>query len=512
MPDELKKVVRQVTWRIAVLMAAGNLLILIGWLIAYKSFHVGPTAAMLIMTGGALVLTWVFSSAAAEYANEPVLVLWQALMHVAPKASNVPAPVLEQVDLGRELLSTMVGYIYDLASTATGLSDGAKTRESTFEATIVNMPVPIMVLDAENRIMYANPAAGSYFSLNPFGISGQQFDDVVSLSFSNENTLSNWLHDCQTNRISDTTSWERVRTTPPGASTPIQFDMAAHFSKNDSHGVETVLVFFDHTKLYEMDDHDISFVAMAVHELRTPLTIMRGYIEVFEDELAGKLDAEQKQFMYNMHAFAQQLTSIVSNILKVARIEENQMDVQLRKEDWQDVLMGACKDMELRARVHHKTFAYRIDGGLPPVAVDRVSMYEVIMNLLDNAIKYSGDKSKITVSASLKDGMVETIIEDEGIGIPDNLLSHIFDKFYRSHRSRVQIGGSGLGLYLSKQIVGAHGGQIWVKSKEGKGSSFGFTVPLFASVADNLKSGDNNNQEIVRNAHGWIKNHSFYKR
>jgi signal transduction histidine kinase len=89
--------------------------------------------------------------------------------------------------------------------------------------------------------------------------------------------------------------------------------------------------------------------------------------------------------------------------------------------------------------------------------------------------------------------------------------SILFDKFYRSHRSRDNVGGTGLGLYLSKAIVEAHGGMIWVKSAEGKGSTFGFTLPTYESVAANIENPDNK-QEIVRNAHGWIKNHSLIRK
>ncbi len=87
-------------------------------------------------------------------------------------------------------------------------------------------------------------------------------------------------------------------------------------------------------------------------------------------------------------------------------------------------------------------------------------------------------------------------------------MPHLFEKFYRSHRSRNQVGGTGLGLYLSKAIVDAHGGRLWVRSREGQGSTFGFTVQPYTNLADKQKNGD----DITRGAHGWIKNHSLYSR
>ena len=96
------------------------------------------------------------------------------------------------------------------------------------------------------------------------------------------------------------------------------------------------------------------------------------------------------------------------------------------------------------------------------------------------------------------------------MGIPESILPNLFERFYRNHRTRNQIGGTGLGLYLSKAIIGAHGGHIWVRSKEGQGTTVGFTLQPYAIVAGKLKSDDNSG--IVRQAHGWIKNHSLYRR
>jgi signal transduction histidine kinase len=260
---------------------------------------------------------------------------------------------------------------------------------------------------------------------------------------------------------------------------------------------------------YERDDHDLSFVSLAVHELRTPLTIMRGYIEVFEDEISANLNAEQTTFMHNMAASAQQLSAFVSNILNVARVEENALYLRLKEEKWGDVLTQACKDMQLRAQVHDKSIVIDIEADMPTVAVDKVSIYEVMNNLIDNAIKYTHTTENIVIKTYQKDGMIETTITDKGVGIPTSLIGHVFDKFYRAHSSKNSVGGTGLGLYLCKAIVDAHGGTIWVKSKEGEGSVFGFTLPTYESVADQINNQDN--KEIIRGAHGWIKNHSLYR-
>ncbi|MEI6237642.1 MAG: ATP-binding protein, partial [Candidatus Saccharibacteria bacterium] len=196
-------------------------------------------------------------------------------------------------------------------------------------------------------------------------------------------------------------------------------------------------------------------------------------------------------------------------ILNVARIEENALVLKLQEEDWPTTLKAACKDMELRANVHNKRIIFDISNDLPTVATDKVSIYEVMSNLLDNAIKYTHTDGEILIKSYLKDGMIETTVSDKGVGISNSIISHIFDKFYRAHNSKNSVGGTGLGLFLCRAIIGAHGGTIWVKSKEGEGSTFGFSLPIYASVAEQLQNEDNDS--IIRGAHGWIKNHSLYR-
>ena len=264
--------------------------------------------------------------------------------------------------------------------------------------------------------------------------------------FVSDLTLEAWLDKAAGSAVVESEVWQRVRLNLPEGKRR-QFDLAAHYSNNDPNGIETILVIFDRTMDYERDDRDLTFVALAVHELRTPLTIMRGYIEVFEDELSHQLSSEQQTFMNNMSASAQQLTYFVANILNVARVEENALTLRVKEENWPDVLMSACHDMELRASVHNKKLEYEIADNLPTVAVDKVSIYEVLANLIDNAIKYTHTDEQITIRTYVKDGMVETTVTDKGVGIPQSLIGHVFDKFYRGHQTKNSTSGTGLGLY-----------------------------------------------------------------
>ncbi len=257
----------------------------------------------------------------------------------------------------------------------------------------------------------------------------------------------------------------------------------------------------------------MSFVALAVHELRTPLTLLRGYIEVFEDELKGKVTPELEGFMSKMAVAAQQLSTFTNTILNVSRIENDQFVLKLNKEAWPAILHSTIDDLQLRAEVRGIKLELVVADNIPLIGVDHVSIYEVLSNLIDNAIKYSNGSNRIIIKTyPTHDGLVETTVQDFGVGIPEGGITHIFDKFYRNQRSRAQIGGTGLGLFLAKAVVEAHGGHIWVNSKAGEGSTFGFTLLPYDQIAEAAKGGNTSTPGIVRSAHGWIKNHSLYRR
>jgi signal transduction histidine kinase len=347
--------------------------------------------------------------------------------------------------------------------------------------------------------------------LNESDIIGKNFYSLLDMSFPSEQTFDTWLANAKQQTVTATSSWERVRLNTSETRPLRLFDLAAYYNKDNPSHIETVVVLFDHTKQYIQDDQAVSFIALSVHELRTPLTLLRGYIEAFEEEFAGKLDPEMNDFMFKMSASAQQLAAFVNNILNVARVDDDQLVLQLHEENWADIVRAAANNMALRAKVRGITVEYSIAPDLPTVGVDRVSILEVINNLVDNAIKYSGTSKKIRISTQLgDDGRVETSVQDFGVGIAQNILQHLFTKFYRDHHNRAQIGGTGLGLYLSKALVTAHGGNIWVTSKVGEGSTFTFTLVPYSQLTDELKH--NTNKEITRAAHGWIKNHSLYRR
>jgi signal transduction histidine kinase len=509
--DHLQRFTSQARIRLLGILLANNALILLDWWIVEHYLHLEGTEFIIALGILTLVTLAFVPWLTASYLIQPTKLIWQAVLHIAPDTANVKAPDLKHVRFGRELITALVGHIYQLASVADNVEKMAQAKTHDLKSDFVanSLPLPLVVLDKDMNVLFANDALLKYTGRKREDTIGQNVYLILDLLFSDQNTFDSWMESVRGHNVTASKSWERVRMNLPEKEETRAFDLVAYYNNSNPDGFETILTLFDRTRQYSQDEQAMSFLALAVHELRTPLTLLRGYIDVFEEELGGKLDPELTGYLNKMKATAQQLTGFIGNVLNVSRFENDELRMKLREEQWAPLLQSAVADVELRAKVRGIKFSLKIDDNLPSVGADAASVYEVVNNLLDNAIKYSKPNSEIIIrSYQTKDGLVETTVQDFGVGVPESAVGNLFGKFYRDYRNRTQVGGTGMGLYLSKAIVSAHGGNIWVRSKEGQGSTFGFTVLPYAKLEQD-KKGDS---DIVRTAHGWIKNHSMYRR
>ncbi len=513
--DHSKRLRAQVYTYIASALILVGIFSIVAWYMLFEVFAVDSLLAIIICFVSVIGFSLILSEFVLKAVLEPLNTLVQAIMHVAPghEHSASSPPNLEAIRTGKELINNMAMQVYQLASYGSSqTADTTSHRKELIQAiNIVNhLPLPMFVLNTQRIITNASESAITYVDTETSKLFGQTLEDAVRLTFPSEHTLNQWMEECQKNKVTTTGFWERVRVTLPDQSEK-QCDLSAQYNRDNPSGADFIITMFDRTEHYQQDDDSLNFVAMAVHELRTPVTMLRGYIEVFEDELGENLSEELQDFMHKMEVAAGQLTIFVNNILNVARIEQNQLMMQLQEADWNKALKAMLDDIQIRTDIYDITLERHIDDNIPSVGIDRVSIYEVIANLIDNAIKYRGDSKKIIVTSKVgSNGLIHTTVQDFGVGMPSSVTTNLFEKFYRNHRTRNKISGTGLGLYLTKAIISAHGGQVWVNSKEGEGSTFGFSVVPYAQLDKELQ--ETGNKEIIRQSHGWVKNHSMYRR
>ena len=224
--------------------------------------------------------------------------------------------------------------------------------------------------------------------------------------------------------------------------------------------------------------HQINrFSADASHELRTPLTVLQGELESMAQSRSN-LPSEIRETIGSALEETQRLTKIVENLLAISRLEAGEARNQLERLDFAELARSTADQMRLLADEKH--IHLDCDGSeRVEVEADPARLKQVVVNLLDNAIKYTPEKGKVSVSVTRQDSRAVLEVADSGIGISTNDLPHIFDRFYRADKARSrQMGGTGLGLSIVRSICLAHNGQVRVASTEGQGSVFRVELPL----------------------------------
>ena len=233
-------------------------------------------------------------------------------------------------------------------------------------------------------------------------------------------------------------------------------------------------------KLTELDRAKSEFMSIASHQLRTPLAGIIGYLSMIEDGDFGKINAKQKPIIHDVVNATQRLIRMVNIFLNVTRIEAGRFVMNYTKQPFADVIEAIYKELKPTADKKGVELIYK-KKELPIVEVDADKIKDVILNLVDNAIKYSPE-GRVEITAEANTRSVHVMIKDSGVGIAPKEAKNLFSKFVRgSGIARVEPNGSGLGLFIAKKITEGHGGKIWAESEgEGKGSTFQFKIPLRA--------------------------------
>ena len=224
------------------------------------------------------------------------------------------------------------------------------------------------------------------------------------------------------------------------------------------------------------------FVSNVSHELRTPLSLIRLYAETLE---LGRIKGQTKveEYYRIIRTESERLTALINNILDFSRIEAGRKEYDFRQTDLAELVSNTLDTYRGQIDEHGFTFEQSIDSSIPPVQVDQEAIARSLVNLVNNALKYSDTEKFLGVKLYRADGALKLEVVDRGIGIARNEQSKIFEKFYRAGNPLVHnTKGSGLGLSLVRHIAHAHGGEVEVESTPGKGSTFTLTLPLERAI------------------------------
>ena len=335
------------------------------------------------------------------------------------------------------------------------------------EAILSGMIEGVIAVDRDQRIILLNSAAEAMFNISSHRALGRFHWEMIR--HSQLNTLFQEVLDSGSPKTEELTLYhdgDRI----------LQTQAASIPGKGDTPWA-VVAVFHDITEIRRLEEARKDFVANVSHELRTPLTAIKGFVETLRD---GAVSDPEKghRFLTIIAKHTERLDRLISDLLDLSQIESGKTEMHLASVNLPELINRTVSNFRETGGQKGQTINVKIPRGLPSVVADEEKMETVLVNILDNSVKYTPEHGEITISAVDDNGFVKVEISDTGMGIPLRDLPRIFERFYRVDKARSrELGGTGLGLSIVKHILEAHGGTIHAESEPGKGSKFIFTLP-----------------------------------
>ncbi len=395
--------------------------------------------------------------------NRPITAMKEGAVQFAAGdlSHRLEVPGSEEIGGLAEALNSMAAQLDDRISTIT-------SQKNQLEAILTSMVEAVVAIDNDGRIARINTAAERFFNVKGEAVRGMRLAEAI------RNTDLNRF-------ASDTlTGTEPVVRDIVFIGTPDRYIQAHGNTLHDARKRKTgaLLVFDDVTRLKALENVRRDFVANASHELKTPLTTIKGFLETLKN---GAMDDPEsaERFLDIIIRNTERLTSITEDILSLSRIErqQEQGEIQLEKTAFKPLLESAVKACEKRAHEKRISIEISCDDQLAP-KIKPSLLEQAVVNLVDNAVKYSGPGTIVTISAVRENNEIALSVQDQGRGIESEHLERIFERFYRVDKARSrQEGGTGLGLAIVKHIAKAHQGRIDVESSPGQGSTFTIHLP-----------------------------------
>jgi PAS domain S-box-containing protein len=338
----------------------------------------------------------------------------------------------------------------------------AETGRQRLEAILNSTPEPVMVFDEEDKLLLINPAAIQVGGLIKSSTTGNNLEEVI-----NNEVLFDLLANFKINRdVSREIKLSNDR---------VYFTSISSVNRN-GRMVGKVCILRDITHFRELDTLKSDVVATVSHDLRSPLTLMRGYASMFQ--MVGETNDQQRSYAAKIISSVDTMTKLVNNLLDMGRLEAG---IALNIEEINPIKLTQQIVNDQLAQANHKNIQLNFMNQLKGdeiIFADPALIQQAVINLVDNALKYTPMGGEVTIILREKDKLIEFEIKDSGIGVAPIDLPRLFDKFYRSNRREsYKHQGTGLGLAIVKSIVERHNGRVWVESKLGRGSSFFFEIP-----------------------------------
>ncbi|MBU0492838.1 MAG: GAF domain-containing protein [Chloroflexi bacterium] len=381
----------------------------------------------------------------------------------------------------------LYAYVREQAERMAQMYRQQEEEASKLSAILESIADGVMVSDAQDRIMLANRAAEHVLGTRLDVLTGQAIRRVMGGLLGEDDAA---FYDLRQGLVADRQSLARIF---EWEGRVISAHIAPMFTgERDLIGAEfmgLVTVFRDITKEYEVDRMKTDFVSTVSHELRTPLTSIKGYVDLILDGDAGEINSDVREFLTTVQRNSDRLTELINDLLDISRIETGRIQLDLEPVRMTTVLEDVLSSQRVQLEEKDLVLHVHAPTDLPLVYADTQRLFRILVNLVSNAYKYTPAGGSVTITVHTTEHMVEVDVQDTGIGISEQDLPRLFSRFFRADDPLVRaISGTGLGLAISRSLVNLHGGEMWVASELGHGSTFSFTIPLVESEERNASS------------------------
>ena len=358
----------------------------------------------------------------------------------------------------------------------------AETEKEKTMALVSNFSTPIIFLNNYHKLTLFNSSAKEILNISDTDL-GIEISNSDNFSLNNfTNIIHNKFSIEKLIEESDGTKLEEAIVTYNKEQKVYKVVTSKVLDKNQNY-LGLMKIFYDTTREKAIDKMKSEFISIAAHQLRTPLSAIKWILKMVLDGDMGKLNTEQQELLNKGYLSNERIIALVNDLLNVSRIEEGRFGFNFEKTDFQEILNIAMSKLDSLVTQNHKEFILEIHPGLPKISLDKERMVMVMQNLLSNAVKYTPEYGKIQVIAEIDKQSLHVKIKDQGVGIPKEDQPKMFSKFFRaSNAIKMKTEGSGLGLFLVKNIIENHNGTISLKSEEGKGTEVDFFIPLVRNI------------------------------